>query len=52
LTDIGFLLVFPGLEERYFSMDLDWFRLMFVEHQSTSEYKDKVLQDLVQERYC
>ena len=43
LTDIGFLLVFPGLEERYFSMDLDWFRLMFVEHQSTSEYKDRVL---------
>jgi hypothetical protein len=40
LTDIGFM-VFPGLKERYFSMDLDW-RSMFVEHQSTSENKDRL----------
>ena len=36
LTDIGFLLVFPGLKELV-SFQWIWIsRLMFVEHQSTS----------------
>jgi hypothetical protein len=49
-------MVFPGLEDpifsEVFSMDLDWFRLMFVEHQSTSEYKDRAMRYAAQERYC
>ena len=48
LTDIGFM-VFPGLKERYFSMDLDW-RSMFVEHQSTSENKDRMRSNPAQEQ--
>jgi hypothetical protein len=32
-------------------MDLDLFRSMFVEHQSTSEYKDIALQGVGQEHY-
>jgi hypothetical protein len=42
-------MVFPGLKERYFSMDLDW-RSMFVEHQSTSENKDRMRSNPAQEQ--